>query len=112
MKSEIERRRHRRAVNMLGRLAMLGPLTFSLLFTAHAPSAHADTVIVFGAPGVGFGPGGNATAEAGPNNDPINTANATGGVGGHGPIPPLPRLPWLWWLRRQCRRDRHHQHSR
>jgi hypothetical protein len=55
-----------------------------LLFAAHAPPAHADTVIVVGTPGVGGGPGGRATAEAGPNNDPINIANATGGAGSAG----------------------------
>src|SRR4051812_24080228 len=45
MKSKIERRRHRRAVNTLGRLVLstLGPLTLSLLF---APmSARASTLI-------------------------------------------------------------------
>lgn len=53
MKSEIERRRHRRAVNTLGRLVFtrLGPLTLSLLFAAYSPPAHADTITVFGTPG-------------------------------------------------------------
>src|SRR6516162_4228844 len=90
MKSEIERRRHRRAVNALGRLVFttLGPLTLSLLFAAYSPPAHADTITVFGTPGVDGtpgmdgGPGGPATATTLPNNDPSNTANATGGAGG------------------------------
>jgi hypothetical protein len=76
MKSEIERRRHRRAMNTLGLLfTTLGPLTISLLFAAYSPPAHADTVIVFGT----F-PGGEALPGAGPNNDPSNTAIATGGA--------------------------------
>jgi len=38
MKSDIERRHHRRAVNTFGRLVFtaLGPLTLSLLFAAYA----------------------------------------------------------------------------
>jgi hypothetical protein len=50
MKSEIERRRHRRAVNTFGRLVFttVGPLTLGLLFAAYSPPAHADTIIVFG----------------------------------------------------------------
>jgi hypothetical protein len=53
MKSEIERRRHRRAVNMLGRLVFttLGPLTLSLLFATYSPPAHAADVTVVGTPG-------------------------------------------------------------
>jgi uncharacterized membrane protein YgcG len=95
MKSEIERRRHRRAVNMFGRLALatLGPLTLGLLFAAYSPPAHAVTINVFGtpgtpgvagAPGTAGGPGGDATATTPPNSDPSNTANATGGSGGTG----------------------------
>src|SRR6516165_9806638 len=93
MKSEIERRRHGRAVNMLGRLVFttLGPLTLSLLSAAYSPPAHATTITVFGTPGVNGttlgadgGPGGAATATTPPNSDPSNTANATGGAGGHG----------------------------
>jgi hypothetical protein len=93
MKSEIERRcRHRRAVNTLGRLVFttLGPLTLGLLVAAYSPPAHADTVTVFGTPGVygapgnNGGPGGDATATTPANNDPSNTANATGGAGGNG----------------------------
>jgi hypothetical protein len=91
MKSEIERRRrHRRAVNTLGPLVFitLGPLTLGLLLAAYSPPAHADTVTVFGTPGVdgapgsNGGPGGDATATTPPNSDPSNTANATGGAGG------------------------------
>ena len=54
MKSEIERRRHRRAMNTLGRLVFttLGPLTLSLLFAAYNPPAHAVTITVVGTPGV------------------------------------------------------------
>jgi hypothetical protein len=95
MKSEIERRRHRRAVSTLGRLVFttLGPLTLSLVFAAYSPPAHADTITVFGTPGTGGvsgpigtdgGPGGGASAAAGPNNDSSNTASATGGAGGPG----------------------------
>src|SRR5215831_10858652 len=94
MKSEIERRRHRRAVNTLGLLfTTLGPLTLSLLFAAYSPPAHAADVTVVGPPGTpgvsgpiggNGGPGGDATAAAGPNSDPTNTANATGGTGGSG----------------------------
>jgi hypothetical protein len=94
MKSEIKRRRHRRAVNTLGRLVFtLGPLTLSLLFVAYSPPAHAADVTVVGTPGtpgvdgaVGTdgGPGGDATATTPPNSDPSNTANATGGAGGNG----------------------------
>jgi hypothetical protein len=75
MKSIERRRRHRRAVNALGRLVFttLGPLTLGLLFAAYSPPAHADTVNVigtFGTPGVdgtattsptNGGPGGDAT---------------------------------------------------
>src|SRR5260221_7862081 len=91
MKSEIEGRRHRRAVNMLGRLVFttLGPLTFSLLFAAaYNPAAHPDTISVVGTPGIdgtpgsNGGPGGDATAITPPNSDPTNTANGTGGAGG------------------------------
>ena len=81
MKSEIERRRYRRAVNMLGRLVFttLGPLTLSLLSPAYSPPAHAVTITVFGTPGTpgvngalptDGGPGGNATATTPANNDP------------------------------------------
>src|SRR5262245_15847856 len=92
MKSETERRRHRRAVNTLGRLAFttLGPLTLSLLSATYSPPAPAADVTVVGTPGVdgapgsNGGPGGDATAIAGPNSDPTNTANATGGAGGSG----------------------------
>jgi hypothetical protein len=78
MKSEIERRRLRRAMNTLGRLAFarLGPLTLSLLFAAYNPAAHADTITVVGTPGVdgapgtNGGPGGSATAVTLPNSDP------------------------------------------
>jgi hypothetical protein len=78
MKSETERRRHRRAVSMLGRLMFttLGPLTLSLLFAAYSPPAHADTITVVGTPGVDGGPGtdggpgGPATAVTPPNSDP------------------------------------------
>ncbi len=47
MKSEIERRRHRRAVNTLGRLVLstLGPLTLSLLF-APMSAARASTLLI------------------------------------------------------------------
>jgi hypothetical protein len=57
----------------------LGPLTLSLFFAAYSPLAHAADVTVFGTPGTpgvdsGFptngGPGGAATAVAGPNSDP------------------------------------------
>jgi hypothetical protein len=85
MKSEIERGRHRRAVNVLGRLVFmtLGPLTLSLLFAAYFPPAHAADVTVVGTPGSQpGGPGGDATATTPPNNDSSNTANATGGTGG------------------------------
>jgi hypothetical protein len=53
MKNEIERRRHRRAMSMLGRLVFtsLGPLTLSLLFAAHLSPAHAADVTVVGTPG-------------------------------------------------------------
>ena len=95
MKSEIERRRHRRAVNTLGRLVFttLGPLTLGLLLAAYSLPAHADTITVVGtpgtpgvdgAPGTNGGPGGDATATAGPNSDPSNTASAIGGAGGKG----------------------------
>jgi len=68
----------------------LGPLTLSLLLAAYSPPAHAVTIIaigepgVDGAPGVNGGPGGDAPATTPPNNDPSNTANATGGAGGTG----------------------------
>jgi hypothetical protein len=39
----------------------LGPLTLGLLFAAYSPSAHADTVTVFGTPGFDGGHGGNPT---------------------------------------------------
>jgi hypothetical protein len=46
MKSEIERRRHRRAVNTLGLvLSTLGPLTLSLLF-ASMSAARASTLLI------------------------------------------------------------------
>jgi hypothetical protein len=84
MKSEIERRGHRRAVKMLGRLVFttLGPLTLSLLLFADYHPAHAVTVTVVGTPGVetpgaNGGPGGDATAITPPNSDPTNFANAT-----------------------------------
>src|SRR5580704_12501062 len=84
MKSEIERRRHRRAVNTLGRLVLptLGPLTLGLLFAAYSPPAHAADVTVVGAPGTpgvdgapgmpgtDGGPGGAAIATTPANNDP------------------------------------------
>jgi hypothetical protein len=59
MKSEIERRRDRRAVNRLGRLVFttVGPLTLGLLFAAYSPPAHATTITVFGTPGVDGAPG-------------------------------------------------------
>jgi hypothetical protein len=59
MKSEIERRRHRRAVNALGRLVFtaVGPLTLSLLFAAYSPPAHATRCA-----GANGGVGGNAAA--------------------------------------------------
>jgi hypothetical protein len=90
MKNEEQRRRHRRAVNTLGRLVFttLGPLTLSLLLVAYNPEAHADTITVVGTPGVDGGPGtdggpgGPATAITPPNSDASNTANATGGAGG------------------------------
>src|SRR6266699_1060456 len=93
--TERGRRRHRRAVNMFGRLVFttLGPLTLSLFFAAYSPPAHAADVTVVGTPGtpgvdgpVGTngGPGGDATATTPPNSDPSNTASATGGVGGNG----------------------------
>jgi hypothetical protein len=55
--TERSRRRHRRAVNMFGRLAFatLGPLTLGLLFAVNTPPAHAETVIVFGTPGAAGG---------------------------------------------------------
>jgi hypothetical protein len=95
MKSEIERRRYRRAVKMLGRLVFttLGPLTLSLLFAAYPPSVHAVTIIAIGTPGtpgvdgaIGTNgePAGDAPATTPPNNDATNTANATGGAGGNG----------------------------
>src|SRR5215469_14243360 len=95
MKSDIGRRRHRRAVKMLGRLLFTaaGPLTLSLLSAAYSPAAHAVTSNIFGTPGTpgvdgapptGGGPGGDATAITPPNSDPSNTANATGGAGGTG----------------------------
>jgi hypothetical protein len=98
MKCEIGRRRHRRAVKVLGRLVFttLGPLTLGLLFAAYSPPAHADTITVFGTPGTpgvdgtattpptNGGPGGDANATTPPNSDPSNTANATGGAGGTG----------------------------
>src|SRR5262252_2448056 len=95
MKSEIERRRHRRAAKTLGRLVFttLGPLTLGLLCAAYSPPAHAVTIDVFGTPGtpgvdgappIDGGPGGDATAITPPNSDPSNTANATGGAGGDG----------------------------
>jgi hypothetical protein len=95
MKSDIQRRRHRRAVNTLGRLVFttLGPLTLTLLFAAYNPAAHADAITVVGtpgtpgvdgAPGSNGGPGGAATAITPPNSDSSNTANATGGAGGAG----------------------------
>jgi hypothetical protein len=95
MKSEKERRRHRRAVNTLGRLVFttLGPLTLSLLFASYNPAAHAVTITVVGTPGVDGapgtdgGPGGAATAITPPNSDPGNIANATGGVGGKAGTP-------------------------
>src|SRR5260370_26197103 len=91
MKSEIERRRHRRAVKVLGRLVFttLGPL---LLCAAYSP-AHAVTINVFGTPGTpgvdgapptNGGAGGDAIAITPANSDPSNTANATGGAGGAG----------------------------
>jgi hypothetical protein len=53
MKSEIERRRHRRAAKVLGRLVftIVGPLTLSLVFAAYSPPTHAVTITVFGTPG-------------------------------------------------------------
>jgi hypothetical protein len=39
----------------------LGPLTLGLLLAAYSPSAHADTVTVFGTPGFDGGHGGNPT---------------------------------------------------
>src|SRR5262245_39383811 len=93
MTSDIERRRHRRAMNMLCRLVFtsVGSLTLSLLFAASSPPAHAADVTVVGTPGIGGafpggdgGPGGDATATTLPNSDSSNTANATGGAGGAG----------------------------
>jgi hypothetical protein len=95
MKSEIERRRHRRAVNTLGRLVFtsLGLLALSLPSVAYSPPAHAVTIIAIGTPGTpgvdgpigtNGGPGGDAPATTPPNNDATNTASATGGAGGAG----------------------------
>jgi hypothetical protein len=81
MKTETERGRCRRhAMKALLRpvFTTLGPLTFSLLFAAYSLPARAADVFVVGADG---GPGGDATAIAGPNSDPSNTAGATGGTG-------------------------------
>ena len=61
MKSKIERRHHRRAAKMLGRL--VGPLTLSLLFAAYSSPAHADTITVVGTPGT---PGVDASGPAPP----------------------------------------------
>ena len=92
MKSEIERLRHRRAVNDVWPIGCysLGPLTLSLLFAAYLSSSTRRHVTVFGTPGVDGalgidgGPGGPATAITPSNSDPSNTANATGGAGGTG----------------------------
>jgi hypothetical protein len=75
MKSQIERRRyHQRAVNTLGRLVFttLGPLTLGLFFAAYPLPAHADTITVFGTPGVD----GAAGTDGGPGGDG-NRDNAT-----------------------------------
>jgi hypothetical protein len=63
-------------------------LSLSVCLVAYP--AHATTVSVFGTPGIDAisgsssdgGPGGAATAVAGPNSDPTNNAIATGGTGG------------------------------
>src|SRR5262249_16465093 len=107
MKSDIERRRQRRAVNTLGHaidqrerfsgLSMIATRKFltsrqcltalfliSSLVLASA-TARAETVTVTGADGVPANPnGGDAVANAGPGPgpDPTNTANAFGGTGG------------------------------
>src|SRR5262249_24037642 len=62
----------------------VGSLSFSffILAGAYAPLTHAATFTVIGTPGSNGGPSGDAMAVAGPNTDPSNTANATGGAGG------------------------------
>src|SRR5262245_35688126 len=107
MKSEIDRRRHRRAVNPLGHasdqrkrvsgLSMMATRKFlasrqyltalSLISSVvlGCATAYAETVTVTGADGTPGSPnGGDAIANAGPGPgpDPTNTANAFGGMGG------------------------------
>src|SRR5262249_24291690 len=100
MKSEIERRRHGRAVKVLGRpsdqrkrisgLSMIATrkfVAFRQCLTALAlisslvlgtAIAYAETITVIGADGAPGSPGGDAVANAGPGPgpDPTNTANA------------------------------------
>lgn len=92
MKSEIERRRHRRAVNTLGRLAFttLGPPLFLISYLVVATTtAHAETVSGSLFLGGTVGNGGNATSTATANASRGNSAtalsNATGRAGGSGP---------------------------
>jgi hypothetical protein len=55
-------------------------LGFLIVAGAYAPLTHAATINASGTPGINGGPGGDATAAAGPNSDPSNTANAFGGA--------------------------------